>query len=156
MRRLASCLALLLLLAPAAGAADVAITRVFTGWRDAASFKRIAEYFTGREHTGDEIVRRTQPAERAGYYFLARTANPGPARPARFELAVILPRAPEARRHSFPVELPAGKALFNLGLTGADWPGRETDAVAWQLELRAEDGTLLATARSYLWEKPAP
>ena len=145
---------LLLLLAASARGAEVEVVRVFTGWRDAASFKRISEYFTGREHTGGEIVRRTQAGERAGYYFLVRTANAGPERAARFELAVILPSSPEPRRHDFAVRLPAGAAVFNLGLTGGDWPARTTDAVAWRLELRDEAGTLLASARSYLWEKP--
>lgn len=149
-------LALLLALTVAAPGAEVAFVRVFTGWRDASSFKRISEYFTGREDTGDEVVLRTQPDERAGYYFLVRTANVGGERDARFELDVILPNAPEPRRHVFPARLPTGGALFRLGLTGADWPDRTVDAVAWRLELRGEDGTLLASARSYLWEKPAP
>lgn len=149
-------LALLFALTATAPAAEVAFVRVFTGWRDASSFKRISEYFTGREDTGDEVVLRSRPDERSGYYFLVRTANSGAERGARFELDVILPHAPEPRRHIFPARLPAGGALFRLGLTGADWPDRTVDAVAWRLELRGEDGALLASARSYLWEKPAP
>lgn len=150
-------LALLLVLAAttAATAAEVKIVRVFTGWRDAASFKRISEYFTGRESTGGEIVLRTRPEARGGYYFLVRTANAGAAVEANFVLHVVTPASNQPRVFRFTAPLPAGKAVYQLGLTGADWPDSETDAMAWKLVLADAAGTPLAEAKSYLWEKPA-
>jgi len=148
-------LALFLMLTVAASAADVRIVRVFSGWRDAASFKRISEYFTGRENHGGQTVLRTQAGERGGYYFLVRTANAGAAQRVRFELSVAVPGAHEPRRYSFPAELPAGRQVFNLGVTGRDWPSGETDAVAWKIELvDASSGATIATEKSYLWERP--
>jgi len=148
-------LALLLVLATAATAAEVRVVRVFTGWRDAASFKRISEYFTGRENTGGEVMLRTQPASRSGYYFLVRTDNDGPAREVCFHLEVVVPGAPEPRHFHFTAPLPAGNQVYQLGLTGADWAGAPVSPTAWKLEVLGTDGGALATEKSYLWEKPA-
>jgi hypothetical protein len=147
-------LALFLALAAVASAAELQVVRVFTGWRDAASFKRISEYFTGRENTGDEIVVRSQPAERSGYYFLVRLKSPGAPAAAKVAIQVVLPAAPQPRTFTFPVEIPAGKQVFNFGLTGTDWPERSTDAVAWKIDVTDANGAVLATEKSYLWEKP--
>ena len=147
-------LALFLALVVTASAADVKIVRVFSGWRDAASFKRISEYFTGRENSGNEVVVRTRPGERGGYYFLVRTDNRGAATPAKFVFHVVLPDAPEPRTFSFLADLPAGKTVFNLGVTGADWPDAQIDAVAWKLDVLTAAGEPLAVEKSYLWEKP--
>jgi hypothetical protein len=138
-----------------AAAADLTIVRVFTGWRDAASFKRISEYFDGREHTGGEAMLRTQPGQRAGYYFLVRVANPGAPQAVKLSLQLNLPGAAKLRTHAFATTLPAGESVLNLGLTGTDWPDAKTNPVAWKLEVLAADGRPLATEKSYLWEKPA-
>jgi hypothetical protein len=149
-------LALAFAAAAATSAAEVKIVRVYTGWREAASFKRISEYFSGRENTGGEIVVRSRPEERGGYYFLVRTANAGAARPVRFLLHVVTPDATQPRLFRFSSTLPAGQAVHQLGLTGTDWPDRTVDAMAWKLEIADAAGTeLLAEAKSYLWEKPA-
>jgi len=147
-------LALFLALATLASAAEVRVVRVFTGWRDAASFKRISEYFTGRENTGGQIVLRTQPAARGGYYFLVRTDNDGPARDIRFRLEVVTPGATQPRNFEFAAPLPAGNAVYQLGLTGADWAASTISPMAWKLELVDAAGQALATEKSYLWEKP--
>jgi len=133
----------------------VSLVRVFTGWRDAASFKRISEYFTGRENTGIETVLRTNPAQRAGFYFQLRVANPGAARPVQFQLQLIEQGSPTPHTTTFPAELKPGSAVFQLGLTGPAWQNAKSQPVAWQVQVLADDGRVLATAKSYLWEKPA-
>lgn len=135
-------------------AANVEIVRVFGGWRTAASFKRISEYFNGRENTGAEIVVRSQPGEREGYYFLVRMKNPGAATDARIVLDVVTPDSHRPRTFTFLTALPAGKAVFNFGLTGADWPRRSVEAVAWKIDVFDASNELLASEKSYLWEKP--
>lgn len=136
-------------------ASDVRVVRVFTGWREAASFKRISEYFTGRENTGGEVILRTQPAARGGYYFLVRTDNDGPAREVRFRLEVVTEDATKPRSFKFSAELPAGNQVYQLGLTGADWGASTVTPMAWKLEIVDASGQVLATEKSYLWEKPA-
>lgn len=136
-------------------AADVEFVRVWPEWREAASFERISEYFTGKENTSGDIVRRTQSDERAGFYFLARVSNHGTAQPsAKIVLSVIKPDSPQVRVYTFPVPLEAGESVFNLGLTGADWGGKRMHPVAWKIEVVATDGTALGVKKSFLWEKP--
>lgn len=147
-------LALFLALVTVASAAEVRIVRVFTGWREASSFKRISEYFTGRENTGGEVMLRTQPAARGGYYFLVRTDNDGPARDVRFRLEVVTPDSTQPRQFEFATRLPAGNEVYQLGLTGADWPASTVSPMAWKLELVDAAGAPLALEKSYLWEKP--
>jgi hypothetical protein len=136
-------------------AAGPEIVRVFTGWRDAASFQRVTEYLDGRENTGGIIVLRTQPGARAGFYWLVRLKNDGaPLAGARFELQVITPTSPEVKTSTFPVDIPLGSPLYQLGLTGSDWPGAKARPAAWQLRLLAADGKTLIAKESFLWELP--
>ena len=139
----------------AASAAELTIVRVFSGWRDAASFKRISEYFDGKENTGGLTIFRTQPGERGGYYFLVRTANPGGPRAVSARLEIITEAAVKPTVHTFPLELKTGETTVQLGLTGSDWPDAKTSPVAWKLDLTEADGRVLVTEKSYLWEKPA-
>ena len=136
-------------------ATAVTIIRVQHEWRDAASFKRIAEYFDGREHNGSAAIRRSHPETRAGYYFFVRVKNPGALRPATASLQVIHTTSAMPVHYQFPVELKAGDTVFNIGLTGADWPDAKLHPVAWKLQFLDADGKVLATEASYLWEKPA-
>ncbi len=139
----------------AASAADPSIVRVLTGWRDAASFKHISEYFSGREDTHGEVMLRTQPGQRAGFYFLVRTANPGAPLPVKVNVHLIMPTGIKAKDFTFPADLASGDTVLNLGITGTDWPDPKTNPVAWKLDVLAADGRVLATEKSYLWEKPA-
>jgi len=132
----------------------ITIVRVLHEWRDAASFKRMAEYFDGREHQGSAAIRRSHPESRAGYYFFVRVKNPGALRPATASLEVITSTSALPVRYQFPVELKAGDTVFNIGLTGADWPDAAMHPVAWKLEFLDADSHALVTEVSYLWEKP--
>ena len=137
-------------------AADVSFVRVWPGWRDAESFESISEYFNGREDTGRRIVVRTHPDARGGFYYLVRVANRGAAQSgAKFSLQLIAPDSPDTKTYTFPVDLPGGQTVYQLGLTGPAWPDKDAHPVAWKLELLAADAQPLATATSFLWEKPA-
>jgi len=136
-------------------AADVKFVRVWPGWRDSESFERIAEYFTGKEDTGREVVLRTHPDQRAGFYFLVRVANSGAEiSGAKFVLQVILPSIPEPKTLTFPAEIKARSNVFQLGLTGSDWPDKDIHPVAWKLELRSADDTVVTSEQSFLWALP--
>ncbi len=139
-----------------ARAAGTEFVRVWPSWRTAESFERIGEYFGRGEVPSGQIVLRTQTAARAGYYFLVRVKQSAALSGARFVVDVIRPDAPDAKSFSFPATAPAGETVFQLGLTGADWPGGEkAQPVAWRLALLAADGRTLAEHKSFLWEKPA-
>lgn len=147
--------ALCLALVPLATAAELTLVRVNSGWRDAASFKRISEYFDGKENTGGEAVLRTHPDQRGGYYFLVRVTNPNAPRPVTARLEIIIDAAAQPVVHTFATDLKPGDTVFHLGLTGPDWPDATTNPVAWKLDLTDAEGNVLATKKSYLWEKPA-
>lgn len=132
------------------------IVRTITSWRDAASFKRISEYFDGRENTAGGTILRTDPAQRTGYYFLLRVANPGAPIKVQFQLQLIEQGVPAQRTTLFPAEMGSGSGVFHLGLTGPEWQDPKSQPIAWQvLVIATDDGRVLASEKSYLWEKPA-
>ncbi len=149
------CFLFLAFSAASVSAAELTIIRVFTVWRDAASFKRISEYFDGRENTHGETMLRTHPDQRAGYYFLVRIANPGAPAAVKINVQMITPTESRPKTHTFETNLKSGETVLNLGLTGADWPDAKANPVAWKLDVVAADGRVLATEKSYLWDKPA-
>lgn len=147
---------ILLALAVIARAADVRFVRVWPRWHTAESFDRISEYFGQGENQGRQIVRRTHDDARAGYYFLVRLKDAAGLAGARFTVDVIRPDAPEPKSFTFPAEAHAGATVFELGLTGADWPGGEqAHPITWRLSLTDASGHTLAEQKSFLWEKPA-
>jgi len=137
-------------------AAELSLVRVWPGYRPAESFERLSEYFGKNEEPATQYILRTQPSERAGYYFLVRLQNKGAALASvRFELQIVTPFATEPRTYTFDSAIPKGSQAFHLGLTGSDWPGKPTDeAVAWKLRLLSSDGTELVQSQSYLWALP--
>ncbi len=139
-----------------ARAADAEFIRVWPGWRDAAAFDRIGEYFGGAETSGKQLILRTHAEARAGYYFLLRMKSALAISGATIQVSVIRPDAPEPKVFTFAVALPEKETVLQLGLTGADWPGgKKSNPVAWKIALLAADGRILAEHKSFLWEKPA-
>ncbi|OAM87984.1 hypothetical protein OH491_07480 [Termitidicoccus mucosus] len=135
---------------------SVELVRLWPGYRTAESFDRIAEYFTNEEKTGGQIILRTQPKERAGYYFLLRVKNASPLDGASIGLDLITDAGPRPKTHTFALApLSAGKQVLNIGVTGADWPGGpDAHPVAWRLRLLAPDGRELLSEQSFLWGRP--
>jgi len=142
----------------AAFAGDFKIVRVWPGYRPAESFDRISEYFGGGENSARRTVLRTRSDDRAGYYFLVRLINPGAAQPGcSWQLRVVLPASAQPRAFAFPTGVPAGNNVFELGLTGADWPNARTEPVAWKLVLQSADKRELVSQQSFLWDRsPTP
>lgn len=146
--------ATLLLIIPALLNGATSIVRVWPAYRDADSFRRITEYMGGRESTGNEIVLRTQADSRDGYYFLTRLKNDSATPGTSLVLEVILPGNPAVHTFTFAADLPAGRQVYQLGVTGADWPGKGTRPSAWRVTARTADGTILAERTSFLWSAP--
>lgn len=150
----AACLVLGLI---ASARAEVSLARVWPQWQGAETFDRIAEYFGGKENDhGGDVVIRTHADVRAGYYFLVRATHPAEFAGGKFELLVVRPDSPEPKTFTFPAGDPAGAkaVIFQLGLTGVDWPGgKNSHPVAWKLTLLSADGKQLAEQHSFLWEK---
>jgi hypothetical protein len=143
------------LFAACAFADNVSFVRVWPGWRDAEIYMRISEYFTNRINMGGHIILRTHAKPRSGFYFLVRVKTDRPLiSGAKFVVSVIVPASPLPETFVFPTDVPAGGKVYELGLTGGDWPGKQIHPVAWKLDLIGADGRLLATQSSFLWSKP--
>lgn len=139
-----------------ARAADPAIARVWAEWRSAESFERISEYFGRSENTGGRRILRTHADQREGFYFLVDLTHAAALTDEKVEVQVITPDRPEPKTFTFPASAGLKENVFELGLTGADWPGGEkVRPVAWRVALLAADGHVLAEQKSFLWENPA-
>ncbi len=146
---------LLLLSAPLLLSGATTIVRVWPSYREAESFRRISEYVGGTENSGREIVLRTQPEAHAGYYLLTRIQADDAAAGAALLVEVVLPGDPTIRTFSFPGGLRAGEHVYQIGITGTDWPSAKTRAAAWRVSARAASGETLAELTSFLWSAPA-
>ncbi|HAV14323.1 MAG TPA: hypothetical protein DCX06_12645 [Opitutae bacterium] len=117
-------------------------------------FKRISEYMTGKEYTGDRLILRTDPEARTGYYFTlvldekVRRLPSGTQIIGEFHTAKEL----DAQEHTFtvPAKRPKTKEIF-VGLTGEDWPEGSVTPAAWRFTIKDPNGVVLATKKSYLW-----
>ncbi len=151
---LAAISAALVLSAPVlASAADVKLVRVWPEYRETSRFVRISEYFGGKEKAPELIV-RSQPDSRAGYYFLARFQSAQALPGSILAIEYFLPGDELARVQFFPIDLPKGSRAVLAGLTGADWPGRKVEPTAWRLRLLGPAGTEVAREQSFLWSLP--
>lgn len=154
LRRLCA-FAVLFALASGLAAEPISLVRVWPRWYDLDSFQRISEYFTGRQNPGDYTILRTQPEIRPGYYFLVRVKNKGQlVQGTKFVISVILPGHPDPRTYVFPADVPAKGKVYQLGLTGSDWPGKKILPLAWKVDLVDASGREIATQQSFLWSKP--
>lgn len=134
---------------------EVEFVRIWPQWREADSFLRISEYLTGEENTGRQTVLRSQPNNRAGFYFLVRTRTDDAFYgEAKLVLEVIPPDSARPKVYEFPTAITKRSQLFNVGLTGSDWAGEGTHPVAWRLRLLNAAGDELATQQSFLWALP--
>ena len=147
--------AFLFIALPAWASAAVSFVHVWPAHRTADSFRRITEYIGGTENTGREIVLRTQAETRDGYYFLTRIKADAPVTGATLMLELVLPGNPAVHTYQFPVELPSGNKVFQIGITGTDWPDAQTRPAAWRVTVRTADGNVLADSPSFLWRVPA-
>ncbi len=123
-----------------------------------ADFRRISEYFTGRENTSGRLIERTDPQQRAGYYFiLSLEWHPHTTLSAgtQADLDYILKGDPQPRHAHFVFSAPTG--TFHeilLGLTGTNWTDQNATMVAWKVALEDAAGAVLATQQSFLWSLP--
>ena len=152
LQRLVATFALLTL--PALADAAVSVVHVWPSHRTADSYRRISEYIGGTENNGHETVLRTQPTERTGYYFLTRITTDTPVAGATLVLEVVLPGNPAIRTFQFPAEFGTGNKVFQVGVTGSDWPDTQMRPSAWRVTIRSSDGTVLADSPSFLWQMP--
>ena len=119
-------------------------------------FKRIPEFFTGKEFSGWKVYCRTNPADREGFYFVVKVTGDVPQSSAdcHWLLEWITPLDPTAQQKkvSLPAQNILGKEVF-IGLTGSDWPDPSVQPIAWSLSLVDSKEGILGKSQSFLWSK---
>jgi hypothetical protein len=139
---------------PKQAVTSVEIEEIKPRYIEVEAFKRISEYMSGKEYIGNRVLIRTNPKERAGYYFtliLDQDVNRLP------KGTVIVgefytKKSVEKQTHELP--LPIRRASTNeifFGLTGADWPEDGGTPAAWRFTIKDANGLVLGEKQSYLW-----
>jgi len=134
------------------------IVRVWTEYREAATFARFGELRDPDPEPGDPVILRSQPGERTGFYFIIRlqpVAGATAVPDGRLVLSVVAPNAAKPQSYEFPFASGGRRNLQLLvGLTGTDWPHGKTMPLAWKIELVDPAGHAIAERLSYLWAQP--
>lgn len=136
----------------------VAISHIDHRYIPAQDFVRISEYFTGKENSSGRLILRTDPADRAGYYFIISLAwHPGVTLPAGTQADVDYIRGDDPRPRHAHFVFTGNTGTFTeilLGLTGPDWTDKNLKLTAYKVTLKDADGKLLADRQSFLWQLP--
>ncbi|MFT5837258.1 MAG: hypothetical protein ACI9ZV_000762 [Candidatus Azotimanducaceae bacterium] len=133
---------------------SVEIKEIKPRYIESEQLKRISEYLSGKEYLGDRIILRSDPAERAGYYFTlvldedVRRLPKGTVILGEF----YTPKSVEQQTHEFkmPQKLTSTNEIL-VGLTGEDWPQSGGVPGAWRFTLKDVNGNVLGEKQSYLW-----
>lgn len=139
---------------PKKAVTSVKIEEIKPRYIETEQFKRIREYMTGKENTGNRVILRSDSTERDGFYFTLVLDEDVRRLPKD---AVIVgefytPQSVEKQTHEFslPKRLASTKEIM-IGLTGQDWPEAGGVPSAWRFEIKDSNGSLLAEKQSYLW-----
>lgn len=144
-------LALSLLSAGNAFAAAPQIVRAWGDWFPASDFERLGEFFGGKETHPGRCVLRSQETQREGWYLVLRLKETlDLTEKAAWRLELLLPNERSPRVHTYPIT--ESSKVYQLGLTGNDWPEAKAKPVAWRVSLVNADGTVKAAYKSFLWE----
>lgn len=138
---------------------QVEIVRLWTSFRDAASFTRLGQLPKIDDEPGDAIVLRSQAESRDGFYFTIRLRATGEKSATladgQIVLHVVAPDAAQPKTFTFPFTAGGERSVqLLIGLTGADWTFGETMPLAWKLEIADTSGNIVGGQESFLWRKP--
>jgi len=139
---------------PKQAVSSVKIEEIKPRYIETEQFKRISEYMSGKEYSGDRIILRTTPEQRTGYYFTlildedVRRLPKGTVIIGEF----YTPKSVEPQTHEFtlPSKRTSTKEIF-IGLTGQDWPEKNAVPAAWRFAIKDANGKLIGEKQSYLW-----
>lgn len=134
---------------------SVEITDISPRFIPEETFKRVHEYRTGAEYTGNRVIVRTDPQVRDGFYFVLSFDTKLNKMPQGTVIKgeFFTPDSSEAVEYQFPLptKRPRTKEIF-LGLTGEAWThGTSIKPSAWRFTIYGPDGQQFAQKHSYLW-----
>lgn len=123
--------------------------------RTADDVSRASEVLGAKEDHGADVVFRTDPAARGGYYYYIKLADAPPA-DARLVLQVVRAENTPAERHEFPARFRPGFPFgeYVIGLTGKQAGDAKWRPIAWRVSVVDAKGKVLAAKHSFLWGAP--
>ncbi len=143
----------LLALLTLAASAHAELTIVSTKHRDAGSFKRVAEFLTGKHSDGRYAVYRSDASSRDGFYIsLLASDRSTLAQVAKVRVQFVRSGTQETDSFEAPVDSLKKKRIL-VGLTGSEWQESGNHPVAWKIDLLDAAGTSLDSAQSFLWSE---
>ena len=124
---------------------------IFSDRRDADSFKRISEHFSGKEDPGRYVIARTDPSQRDGYYIaLKLDASDQPEKADKVRLYFVRPGSQEVESKTLPIgPIKRNRAL--IGMTDDVWGSTSSIPTAWKIEFLDGDGAIISASQSFLW-----
>jgi hypothetical protein len=131
------------------------IKTAFTRHYDSHQIRALGDYFGEQSNRqGFRTLFVSDPENPAGQYFILQLSGDLPKVPTKFLIEVLR----SDRKIVESVRLDGGIALESdwiyLGLTGINWPDDTVQPVAWRVSIIDANDQLLASWKSFLWEKP--
>ncbi|MBK1879417.1 hypothetical protein [Pelagicoccus mobilis] len=149
MKTLFTLIALLLF----AASANAELTIISTNHRDADSFKRFSEFFTGKHSDGRYSVFRSDETSRDGFY-VSLLAKDKSILPKVSEVKVQYVKSGSQDIHSFTLPvIELNKKRILVGFTGGEWESGDSHPVAWKIELLDSSSKPIDSAQSFLWSE---
>ncbi len=134
--------------------AGIDLQRVDVLRKQEGDFKRISEYFTGKENTGRRLISRTQDDRRAGIYFTLTLPGGIKQLPARTKVRVEIVTPEKAGTEVFVFNVSDNRPTLGeiwLGLTEPRFANKDLAITAWRVVLLDDKNEILAEKKSYLW-----
>ncbi|MEM9158223.1 MAG: hypothetical protein AAGB46_04170 [Verrucomicrobiota bacterium] len=131
-------------------AAGQAIELVSASHRDADSFKRISEFFSGDENPGRYTLLRTDANSRDGFYLSLKLTKEERASIKSIRLHYVEPASLAEETLDLAIN-GAAKSRILVGLTGSLWQSADTFPLAWKVEALDANGQVLTHQQSFLW-----
>lgn len=118
---------------------------------DADSFKRVSEYFTGKESEGRYHILRSDDTRRDGFYVsLLAEEKSDIKRVSKIRIQFVRPGTQDVEQREF-TQLSLHKPRLLVGLTESEWLDTNSRPVAWKIDLIDSDDLTIESAKSFLW-----
>ena len=131
------------------------VTYVNERRRTAADATRASDVLGEKEDHGADVVFRTDPASRAGYYYYVKLAE-APLADTRLVLQVVRTENAAPERYEFVTGYRPGFPFgeYVIGLTGKQAGEANWRPLAWRISVVDAKGKVLAAKHSFLWGTP--
>lgn len=131
------------------------IKTAHTRYYDAQQIRPLGDYLGVKSSKQGFRTRvTTDTADPSGQYFILRLQGDFQNIADHAEVEVLRSDKKTTTSHRLDLRNVQKSRWLYLGLTGKDWPDENLQPVAWQILIKDKDEQIIATWKSFLWEKP--